>query len=141
MARTVRDARLNNRSNRIELAPRAKPYFMTLHEGLHLGYRKGKRGGRWVVRWYSGDRDYITKTIGTADDTADADGIAVFDFRQAQEIARNESTELAAQKKGVRVGPYTVDQALEDYFKGRDGNADNIRLEKRRAALYVSPLK
>lgn len=139
MARTVRDSRLQNRSTRASLPARGKPYWLTLHEGLHLGYRKGKTGGKWVVRWYDGDR-YLTRTIGTADDTADADGVAVFDFRQAQHLAREEATSLAARKKGVTVGPYTVADALEDYFEARDSDPANIATDRRRAALYITPL-
>ncbi len=140
MARTVRDSKLQTRTSRDELVARGKPYWLTLHEGLHLGYRKGKRGGRWVIRLYSGDGDYITKTIGTADDASDADGLTVFDFRQAQDIAREQSTELVAQKKGVRLGNYTVENALEDYFIGRDGKKRNIDLDKGRAAIYITPI-
>ncbi|TQE98167.1 MAG: site-specific integrase [Spiribacter salinus] len=140
MARTVRDSRLQNRTARTSLEARSKPYFLTLHEGLHLGYRKNKAGGRWVVRWYAGDGQYRTKTIGTADDSADADGVSVFDFRQAQEKARELSTELAANKQGVRLGPYTVADALDDYFRGRDSAADNIGAEQRRAQLYINDL-
>ena len=139
MARTVRDSRLQNRSGRTSLAARGKPYWLTLHEGLHLGYRKGKTGGKWVVRWYDGHR-YLTRTIGTADDSADADGVAVFDFRQAQGIAREQATVLAAQKRGVTVGPYTVADALKDYFAARDGDPANVETDRRRAALYIKPL-
>lgn len=139
MARTVNDSRLHNRTQRAGLEPRGKPYYLTLHEGLHLGYRKNKTGGRWVVRWYAGDK-YVTETLGTADDTTDADGIAVFDFKQAQHLAREQSTKLAATKKGVRIGPYTVADALADYFKSRDSSADNLRYEQRRSDLYITPL-
>lgn len=140
MARTVRDSRLQTRTSRAELATNNKPYWLTLHEGLHLGYRKGKRGGRWVMRAYDGDGGYRTKTLGNADDSAEADGITVFSFRQAQELARDQSTTLAAKKKGVNLGPYTVADAVDDYFEARDGNVDNIRLEQRRAALYIKNL-
>lgn len=139
MARTVNDSRLHNRTQRAELKPRGKPYYMTLHEGLHLGYRKNKTGGRWVVRWYAGDK-YVTETLGTADDSADADGIAVFNFKQAQHLAREQSTKLAADKKGVRLGPYTVKDALADYFKARDSSAASIEHEQSRAGLYITPL-
>ena len=74
VARTVRDQNLETRSARGRLKPSPKPYYRTIDPGLHLGYRKGKSGGRWVVRWYVGDRDYKTETIANADDVADADG-------------------------------------------------------------------
>lgn len=139
MARTVQDSRLQKRSNRKELKTRGKPYWLTLHEGLHLGYRKNKTGGRWVVRWYDGDK-YATKTIGTADDASDADGVSVFNFKQAQELARDQGTTFSANKAGVRIGPYTVNNALEDYFAARDTAAANLQQEKNRADLYIAPL-
>ena len=41
-----------------------------------------------VVRWYVGDQDYKTETIANADDIADADGVAILSFAQAQGVAR-----------------------------------------------------
>ena len=54
MARTVRDAKLETRSARAKLPADGIPRYRGLDQGLHLGYRKGKTGGKWVVRWYSG---------------------------------------------------------------------------------------
>src|SRR5690348_8158434 len=58
MARTVRDAKLESRSARSQLKMRGKPYYRSIDPGIHLGYRKGKAGGKWVVRWYVGNEDY-----------------------------------------------------------------------------------
>jgi hypothetical protein len=44
MARTVRDAALGTRSARLRLAPRGKPYWRELEQGLHLGYRRRATG-------------------------------------------------------------------------------------------------
>jgi hypothetical protein len=54
MARSVRDAKLDSRAARAKLKPSGKPYYRALDPGLHLGYRKGVAGGRWVMRWYTG---------------------------------------------------------------------------------------
>ena len=51
--------------------------------GLHVGYRKGKRGGVWVIRRYIGAGDYKVETIAAADDVEDANGIEILDFWQA----------------------------------------------------------
>jgi integrase len=119
MARTVKDVALSTRTARARLKVSGKPYYRAIDPGLHLGYRKGKTGGRWVVRWYRGEEQYEVETIGTADDTADADGVAVFDFAQAQTIARAKRTEKARAAAGLPAtesGPYTVRHALEDYI-------------------------
>src|SRR5215472_12654594 len=94
MARTVRDAKLESRAAREKLKPSGKPYYKALDPGLHLGYRKGATGGRWVMRWYKGEGVYGVETIGTADDKADSgEGEVVLDFRQAQARARERHIE------------------------------------------------
>ena len=110
MARTVRDANLETRTARTRLKVAGKPYYRSIDPGLHLGYRKGHAGGKWVMRWYVGDQNYKIETIGTADDSADADGIAVLDFRQAQALIREKYVELTRVAKGLpaKDGPYTV---------------------------------
>jgi hypothetical protein len=81
VARTVRDARLETRTARAKLAPRGKPYWKAIDQGLHLGYRRhAKGGGVWVERHYTGDGAYVTETIGRADDVLDADGTIVLNF-------------------------------------------------------------
>ena len=88
MTRTVRDASLETRTARARLQASGKPYYRAIDPSLHLGYRKGKAGGKWVMRWYLGDGAYQVGTIGTADDSADPDGVVVLDFRQAQALVR-----------------------------------------------------
>ena len=110
MARRVRDASLESRAARGKLKPQGKPYYKAIGEGLHLGYRKGKVEGKWVVRRYAGDQSYITDTIATADDIEDADGDQVLNFWQAQEKAREIGGKL------VYSGPYRVQDALDAYL-------------------------
>jgi integrase len=117
MARTIRDANLETRTARSRLKARGKPHYRTIEPGLHLGYRKPLSGaGKWVVRHYIQDQAYEVKTIATADDNADADGVAILDFKQAQEEARARMVKRAHQKAG-KTGPYLVADAMEDYFK------------------------
>src|SRR5262249_62320932 len=53
MARKVRDRELGDRASRAKLKPRGKPYWRTLDQGVHIGYRKNpKAGGKWVGRVY-----------------------------------------------------------------------------------------
>jgi integrase len=127
MAKTIRDSSLETRTARTRLPAGPKPHYRALDPGLHIGYRKGKTGGKWVMRWYVGDQDYKVQTIGTADDNADADGVAVLNFRQAQTKAREAFARMAADTAGIRRGPYTVRDCLDDYFKATDrlSNAKN----------------
>jgi integrase len=126
MAKRVRDSGLESRAARGKLKPRGKPYYKSIGEGLHLGYRKGKVEGKWVVRRYAGNQAYITVTIGTADDIADADGTVVLNFWQAQDKA----CEIGGQM--VYSGPYRVKDAIRDYltFLGDRGHMIEFRINK-----------
>jgi len=88
MAKLVKDSRFDSRAARARLKPSGKPYFRPLELNLHLGYRKGRHGGKWISRRYVGDRKYLVETIGAADDFADADGLETLTFYQAQAEAR-----------------------------------------------------
>ena len=128
MARRVRDSGLETRAARAKLKARGKPYYKSIGDGLHLGYRKGSTVGKWVVRRYVGDQDYKVETIATADDVEDADGNKVLNFWQAQDRARQRGGEL------VYAGPYRVRDAVEDYRKtleGRGSEYDSgVRFER-----------
>ncbi len=60
-----------------------------------------------MVRRYAGNQAYITDTIGTADDIADADGTVILNFWQAQDRAREIGGKL------VYAGPYRVQDAVD----------------------------
>jgi integrase len=126
MARRVRDSGLESRAARAKLKPRGKPYYKSIGEGLHLGYRKGRVEGKWVVRRYAGNQAYITDTIGTADDITDTDGTVVLNFWQAQDRAREIGGYL------VYSGPYRVKDAIADYltFLGDRGHLIEYRINK-----------
>jgi integrase len=132
MARRVRDSNLESREARAKLKPRGKPYWRSIGLGLHIGYRKGKRGGVWVVRHYLGERSYRVETIAQADDLLDADGTHIITFWQAQEVARKD-------RPGVRGGSYTVRQAIDDYLTYLDGRPA-ARDVKYRLMVYAAPL-
>jgi integrase len=121
MAKTVRDNRLDSRTAREKLTARGKPYFRALEPKLHLGYRKGKHGGKWVIRRYIGDEKYTVETIGAADDFADADGAEVLTFHQAQTRARERAKVFDEEARIESFGPVvTVRSAIEEYVKARD---------------------
>ena len=129
MPRAVRDSKIDSRTSRHKLKVSGKPYYRALEPGLHLGYRKGKKGGRWVVRWRDEDArnidgkkksdGYTVETLDPMpDDYEDANGKTVINFTQAQELARKIA---GVRKRGVddftttRSGPYLVKDAIEDY--------------------------
>lgn len=123
MARTVRDSNLETRAARLRLTPRRKPYWRALEGGFHLGYRRTKTGGgTWTARRFIGEHRYSEASLGVADDLQDSDGVAVLDFRQAQEKARGvwKAAERAEQGVGPETGPYTIAAALGDYFEARE---------------------
>ena len=139
MPRTIRDAALQTREARGRLKARGKPYYRGIEQGLHVGYRKsGKIAGRWLLRRYTGNQGYEFMPLGTADDFADADGIAVLTFKQAQERAQ----QLArgnARSDGEDRRTVTVAVALDLYeadLRARGAEAANAS----RVRLHLSPI-
>ncbi|SNB54412.1 Site-specific recombinase XerD [Rhodoplanes sp. JGI PP 4-B12] len=98
--------------------------------------------GKWVVRHYVGGQAYEVETLdGGADDRTDADGVAILNFRQAQQKAR-ELMQRRAHAAAGKSGPYTVNNALDDYFKWLEGEGRSARAiqdAKGRAAAFIRP--
>lgn len=138
MARVVQDTKLSKREQRLRLEARKKPYWMTLNEGEHLGYYRGARVGKWVARYRraGAGANYQETTIAEADDTADADGTVILNFKQAQEAARLWFQSLE-QNAGRKRGAYNVSDALDDYLKGFQGK--DIANTRRRIEAIVRP--
>ena len=141
MAKTVRDARLDTRAARARLAIRCKPYWRGIDPGTHLGYRKGKQGGKWLVRWYAGNERYREELVGIAVDGADADGVGILNFAQAQAQARNRAAALANAAAGLSPDreTYTVGEALEAYLKWMDHNRKSAADARNRAEAFILP--
>lgn len=135
--KTIREKKLDSASARAKLKPSGKPYWRSIDGGLHLGYRKGLKGGKWAIRRYLGDEKYAVETIGAADDHSAADDINILDFFQAQRRAR----EIAAQAKApARGAPFTVSAALDAYFARLDDEGGKSLADARgRARLHILP--
>jgi len=138
MARTVVDAKLVKREQRLRLRPRKEPYWLTITEGEHLGYYRGARVGKWVARFRApgGGGSYQRITLGEADDVANADGEVVLSFKDAQAKARHWFAAIN-REHGRKRGAYSVSDALTDYlanFRGKD--LDNTR---RRIEAMIRP--
>jgi integrase len=80
-----------------------------------------------MVRFLVGDKKYQIVKIGISDDKEDADGISVFDYRQAQVRARELYLEHGRKVAGVvDDGPFTVESAIKNYiedYKTRGGKS------------------
>jgi integrase len=114
MPRKVRDTRLETRDARDRLKPKHEPYWRQIEPGLFLGYRKGARGGVWFSRRLK-DGSYKHKRLGKANDHADANGIDVLDYAEAQRKAIGHADSAAhIEAKGADPDD-TVSNAMDDY--------------------------
>lgn len=117
MTQTLKEAKLSSRADRKRLQSRAAPYWRGIDREVHLGYRKGKRGGQWLVRWRAGD-GYKQVGLGTADDELRE---GTLDFEAAINAARGcveaQRREVRAVEGGSRL---TVGSVLATYISARD---------------------
>jgi hypothetical protein len=54
MAKTLAEAKITTREQRRKLP--VGVHWRGIDPNVHLGYRRGKRGGSWLVRWYDGKK-------------------------------------------------------------------------------------
>ena len=123
MTGRTKEAPIRTRNARLSrtLKPRPEPYWRDIAPGRHLGYRKlaGNRDGSWIARDYRGGKQYRFKRLGGADDSRPADGTSILNYQQAEALARqwfaaNDSAALS--DEGLHAGPYTVADAMREYF-------------------------
>jgi integrase len=119
MARSIRSATLETRTARLKLPVTSRPVYVKIGAGIGLGYRRNATSGTWVARIADGKGGNLRKTIGTADDFAEANGRDVLDYWQASDAARR----LASGNAGPEV--VTLGDALDRYeadlrTRGRD---------------------
>jgi integrase len=145
MPRLVRDSSLETRTGRDRLPRQHGYYRRPLDPGLVLLYRKGPLGGVWAASLYAGNRKYRTESLGAADDRAEADGIKVLTFSQAQREARRRFETATRAANGLpepTAGPCTVDSALDDYFTWLEGEGrgeKNIADARAKARTHIRP--
>ncbi len=126
MARKLRAPKIENRTDRLALAVRRKPYaWVAIATGMRLGYRRNKRGaGSWVLACANGKGGEWTDRVGAADDYETADNEFTFSFHQAAERGR----QMARGQVGDKSRPATLASAIDDYeadLRARDGDARN----------------
>lgn len=113
MSKSLADAPVTTASARRRLEPGL--HWRSLDPDTHVGYRKGARAGRWLVRWRSGT-GYLQATLATADDVLAADGKATLTFEQATRAARDYVERTRAAAAAAAAGPtQTVRMATEAY--------------------------
>ena len=106
--------------------PRSKPYYRQIEPDLHLGFRKGKTGGRWCARYYNGGGAYTIETFAKAIDSdakaikgLDLDTIdkrTALDFWQAQKAAKRIYAARQVEALQGSSGPITVRQVVDEYI-------------------------
>ena len=120
MPKTVIETAITTVAQRKKLAPRGKPYWRALdHREVHLGYRKGKRGGSWLARRYMGKgKGYKYYPIGIADDEL-REGTLSYDA--AVKAARQLIEQARRDEHAAAAGPaLTVRDAIESYVEHRE---------------------
>lgn len=135
MARQVRDARIQTPDARAKLKMAHEPYWRTLHQGLALGYRKGKRGGVWIARKLEGKR-YVKQVLARADDLEPADGETVLDFKAAQQraFAFGESERVQARRHDP-----TVATLMQEYIEHQRAHRKSPEKTWNKIARHVLP--
>ncbi|WP_419694983.1 integrase [Mesorhizobium muleiense] len=120
MTKTLTEAALTTRNARAGLPQGV--HWRGLSPDVHLGYRKQKRGGRWLVRWYQGGQKYKQETLGTADDgKLEADGVLCLTFEQAKTAAaKHVSTKRADDLAAVDGPAPTVRLAIDAYLVAQE---------------------
>lgn len=115
MAKTLSDSPLTTRAARKRLEPGL--YWRAVDAEIHLGYRKGKRVGAWLVRWRTG-AGYRQAPLGTPDDEVD---VGTLDYNAAVRAARLHVAAAREEQKSILDGPVqTVTLAIRDYIVERD---------------------
>lgn len=116
--RTRYGGNLESPSARAKLKARREPYWVTLHRGCAIGYRKGSLGGTWIARRIerSADGKHAKhyEALGPADDLNDGQGLT---YKQAHDEARRLFGVPAAASAKL-----TVADALDAYLRRLDAN-------------------
>ena len=113
MSKTIGDAPITTRSSRLRLTPGT--HWRSLDAEHHIGYRKGARAGRWLVRWRV-EKTYRQESLASADDVLEADGIGTLSFEQATREAKHFIQDARKRAAAKAAGPIqTVTTAALNY--------------------------
>lgn len=103
-------------------------HWRGIDRDVHLGYQKGRAGGRWLVRWYQqAAKSYKRIELGDADDVLD---IETLDYRSAVQAAIAAVAEARKKLAADAAGPVpTVQMSVDVYIAAR--NAKKSATESR----------
>ena len=121
MSKALIEAQITTAKARSRLEPGV--HWRRLDAEAHLGYRKGKRGGIWLVRWrnHHEGASYKQAPVGTANDVNDRPAAGVLTFQQANKTAGDAVALARAEAAAQAAGPApTVRSAVEAYIEERD---------------------
>lgn len=133
MSKTLIEAPITTKGARAKLkeaAAVAGVYWRGIDPEIHLGYRKHKRGGIWLVRWRV-HPGYKQAPIGTADDVT---GVDTLSYDAAVRKARQTVETFRKEAKAAMAGQVlTVRGAVTDYIAERDKREVSRRKRKVRS--------
>ena len=137
MSKNLIEATLTTPTARHKLAPGL--HWRSIDPDVHLGYRRGARAGRWLVRWRLPDGRYRQEVLGSADDALCADGLHTHTFHQASARARaivqiRRATEASPSGQALTVGG-VVKEYLIDREKRELGHKHDARSRLTRYVL------
>ncbi|MET3988733.1 hypothetical protein ABID65_000359 [Bradyrhizobium sp. S3.9.2] len=116
MARSIYSEKLKNRTNRLKLPAKRKPYKVLIAPGIFLAYRRNAgrvvegEARRDAPGTWSVEAGWL-KRFALADDFEEANGISVMSYHQAQQRA----LKLARGSEGDSDKPVTVGEAIDAY--------------------------
>ncbi|MBR0969707.1 tyrosine-type recombinase/integrase [Bradyrhizobium japonicum] len=121
MSKALIEAQITTAKARSRLEPGV--HWRRLDAEAHLGYRKGKQSGVWLVRWrnHHEGASYKQTTIGAANDVNDKPAVGVLTFQQANKTAGDAVARARVEAAAQAAGPApTVRSAVEAYIEERD---------------------
>lgn len=136
MAKTLSEAPVTTVNARSKLAEGL--HWRGIDADVHLGYRKGKRTGKWMVRWYEGAGRYRQAPLGTANDVFEADGVNTLSFDQAKSRAVETVRLKRLEARAAAQGPApTIRSAVEAYIAVRETREGRKRDARLRLTKHV----
>ena len=90
MPKTIQSTRFSKkgRSQIRQFKAKDHPEYLSISNGMHLGYKRTKNGSKWYARYLGAligdEREYVKFTLGSADDYAECDGVNVLSLGEAQ---------------------------------------------------------
>lgn len=128
---------LSSARGRSRLKAHPKPYWKTVYEGLHIGYRKGTAKDTWYVRWYDKEAGkkgtYAVRKLGPVE----PEGMTYAEAVEAAKAKRDDELGTATNYEGQ---PYTVADAMNDYRVHQKRRGKDVRELGRRIQTDINPV-